>query len=217
MFGLGEPPHEPTNDPIIYLVDDDPLVRKALSRLLRASGHEVVAMASAAEYLEAELENRPSCLVLDVHMPGVTGLELLDELNRCQSIVPVVFITGYGDIPSSVRAMKSGAVEFLEKPVDDADLLRAIDEALARHRQRRGERAEVEAVERRLAELSSREREVLELVITGMLNKQVAGRLGIAEKTVKVHRARVMAKMEVESLAELVRTAAIVGIHGPDD
>ena len=196
----------------LYLVDDEPAVRKALSRLLRSAGYEVTAFGSAKEFMQQHVAAAPGCLVLDVTMPEITGIELQEWLARTRSPLPIIFITGNGDIPTSVRAMKAGAVDFLTKPVKEADLLRAIEIALRRERETRQTRAEVNAIQERLATLTPREREVLEHVVSGQLNKQIAGDLGTVEKTIKVHRARVMEKMGVESLAELARLAERMGI-----
>jgi RNA polymerase sigma factor (sigma-70 family) len=201
----------------VIIVDDDPLVRRALTRLFRFAEYDVTSCSSAPELLELDLEqpSGPTCLVLDVHMPRVTGLDLLDELNRRGVTIPAVFLTGFGDVPSSVRAMKAGAVEFFEKPYNEDELLEAVAAAVERHRRILVDEQTTRLVQERVDSLSPREREVLEHVITGRLNKQVAARLGISEKTVKVHRARVMEKMAVRSVAELVRAAAEVGITGP--
>lgn len=197
----------------VFLVDDDPSVRKALTRLIKSAGYQVQSFALAREFLDSSPHPAgPACLVLDVRMPGLTGLDLQGELEKMNSILPIVFITGHGDIPMSVKAMKAGAVDFLPKPVQDADLLRAIEQALARSAREGVERAEQEEIQRRLATLTPREREVLEHVVSGQLNKQIAFDLGAVEKTIKVHRARVMQKMQVQSLAELVRIAERVGI-----
>ena len=196
----------------LYLVDDEPAVRKALSRLLRSAGYEVTAFGSAKEFMQQHVAAAPGCLVLDVTMPEITGIELQEWLARTRSPLPIIFITGNGDIPTSVRAMKAGAVDFLTKPVKEADLLRAIEIALRRGRETRQTRAEVNAIQERLATLTPREREVLEHVVSGQLNKQIAGDLGTVEKTIKVHRARVMEKMGVQSLAELARLAERMGI-----
>lgn len=196
----------------IYLVDDDPGVLRALSRLLRSAGHETAAFTSARAFLESYTPDEPGCLVLDLAMPGFTGLELQRWLTESKSLLSVIFLTGKGDIHSSVRALKEGAVDFLIKPVNDQDLLNAIDEALRRSGAARKARAEVDAIEARLKTLTAREREVFEHVVSGQLNKEIADDLGTVEKTVKVHRARVMQKMGAQSLAELVRLAQIVGI-----
>lgn len=197
----------------VFLIDDDNSVRKALARLIRAAGYEVKTFASAREFIETKPETTGvACLVLDVRMPGLNGLDLQDALRAAKVPIPIVFITGHGDIPMSVQAMKAGAVDFLPKPVREETLLPAIEQALARASRERTEAAELEDIRRRLNSLTPREREVMELVVTGMLNKQVAYDLGTVEKTIKVHRARVMEKMEVGSLAELVRLAERAGI-----
>ena len=199
----------------LYLVDDEPAVRKALSRLLRSAGYEVTAFGSAKEFMQQHLADAPGCLVLDVTMPEITGIELQEWLARTRSPLPIIFITGNGDIPTSVRAMKAGAVDFLTKPVKEADLLRAIEIALRRGRETRQTRAEVNAIQERLTRLTPREREVLEHVVSGQLNKQIAGDLDTGEHTIKVHRARVMEKMGVQSVAELARLAERMGIGRP--
>jgi FixJ family two-component response regulator len=193
----------------VFVVDDDPAVRKALTRLIRSAGYAVQAFASARVFLDSwrAADERPACLVLDVRMPDLSGLDLQRELEAADTVLPIVFITGHGDIPMSVKAMKKGAVDFLPKPVHDKDLLPAIEQALARaHRDLSGRR-ELADIQRRVKSLTPREREVMALVVRGLLNKQIAFELGTVEKTVKVHRARVMEKMEVQSLAELVRLA----------
>jgi FixJ family two-component response regulator len=196
-----------SDSPIVYVVDDDASFRKAVSRLLRTAGLEVEALASAREFLEHPMADRPSCLVLDVRMPGPSGMDLQTTLEEAQREIPIVFMTGHGDVSTSVRAMKGGAVDFLEKPFRAPELLACVQRGLARSEQSRVERAERAAIERRFATLTSRERDVLWLVVTGLLNKQIAGELGIAEKTVKIHRGQVMQKMEAGSVAELVPMA----------
>ena len=197
----------------IFLVDDDESVRKGLTRLIKSVGYQVQSFASAQEFLDAKPQSLgPTCLVLDIRMPGLTGLDLQSELQAAKVILPIIFITGHGDIPMSVRAMKAGAVDFLPKPVREETLLPAIEHALARASREQTEVAELEDIRRRLDSLTPREREVMGLVVTGMLNKQIAYELGTVEKTIKVHRARVMEKMEVGSLAELVRLAERLGI-----
>ena len=199
----------------VYLVDDDPAVLKGLGRLLRAGRYDAVTFNSAQEFMQAYQRDAPGCLVLDISMPGLTGLELQRWLTQKDCLIPVIFLTGRGDIPTSVRAMKEGAVDFLTKPVNDADLLQAVEEASRRERQLRAARAEAGALQARLAHLTPREREVLEHVVSGKLNKQIAAELGTVEKTIKVHRARVMEKMGVESLAALARLAERAGIGRP--
>jgi FixJ family two-component response regulator len=197
----------------VFLVDDDPSVRRALSRLIRSRGYQVQSFASAREFLDSDWRGEgDACLVLDVYMPGLSGIELQRELQAANAILPIIFITGRGDIPMSVKAMKAGAVDFLPKPVKGSQLLSAIEQALARANREGAESAEIKDIQRRLETLTPREREVMELVVRGMLNKQIAYELGTVEKTVKVHRARVVEKMEVKSLAELVRVTERVGI-----
>ena len=196
-----------TDGPIVYVVDDDASFRKAVSRLLRTAGLEVEMLASAQEFLEHPMADRPSCLILDVRMPGPSGMDLQAALQDARRDIPIVFMTGHGDVSTSVRAMKGGAVDFLEKPFRAPELLACVQRGLARSQQGRAERAERAAIERRFATLTSRERDVLWLVVTGLLNKQIAGELGIAEKTVKIHRGQVMQKMEAGSVAELVPMA----------
>lgn len=196
----------------VYLVDDDAAVVKALCRLLRSAGYEVCSFSCAEEFMERYNSDAPGCLLLDISMPGINGLELQQWLVQSHSPLPVIFLTGHGDIPASVRAMKNGATDFLTKPVDENDLLKAIQEASQRQRESLAARAEVQAIQTRLHTLTPREREVLEQVVAGKLNKQIAGDLGTVEKTIKVHRGRVMQKMGVESLAELVRLAERAGI-----
>lgn len=198
----------------VFLVDDDASVRKALTRLIRSAGYDVQAFASAREFLDRETRCEGiACLVLDIRMPGLSGMDLQRELQTAKTILPIIFITGHGDIPMSVKAMKGGAVDFLAKPVNDKVLLKAIEQALDRSARESAARDEGDEIRRRLDSLTPREYEVLRLVITGMLNKQIAYQLGTVEKTVKVHRARVMEKMEVQSLAELVRLAEKIGIQ----
>jgi FixJ family two-component response regulator len=200
--------------PTVFLVDDDDSVRRALTRLIKSAGYAVQAFASARDFLEYwRITNEgPACLVLDVRMPGLSGLDLQHELLASNTLLPIIFITGHGDIPMSVKAMKEGAVDFLPKPVKDKNLLNAIEQALTRANHDLREQKELEYVQRRLKTLTPREREVMTLVVRGLLNKQIAFELGTVEKTVKVHRARVMEKMEVQSLADLVRLAEKVGL-----
>lgn len=202
-------PHSDTpQSAIVYVVDDDASVRKGLSRLLRSAGIEVEVFAAAEDFLKRDSSDAGGCLVLDVQMPGLSGLGLQDVLAKPGCSMPIIFITGHGDIPMSVRTMKKGAVDFLVKPFDDQALLDAIGVALSRDKEARARHAKTCEILKRERTLTPREREVMRLVITGMLNKQIAAELGISEKTVKVHRGRVMKKMAADSVAELVRLCA---------
>ncbi|MDR5802245.1 MULTISPECIES: response regulator transcription factor [unclassified Caballeronia] len=197
----------------VFIVDDDASVRRALERLVGAAGYRVEAFASAQAFLDrARKRADPACLVLDVQLPGVSGLDLQRALCNTSETLPIIFITGHGDIPMTVSAMKAGATDFLSKPVGDTALLNAIDAALLRSAAALASRDEMAGIQRRIERLTPREREVLILVVNGWLNKQVASELGTVEKTVKVHRARVMEKMEAHSLAELVRLSDKAGI-----
>lgn len=198
---------------IVFLVDDDPSVRRALTRLIRSAGYEVKPFGSARGFLDSDWRGEGvACLVLDVYMPGLSGMELQRELRAANANLPIIFITGRGDIPMSVKAMKSGAVDFLPKPVKDSEILRAIEQALGRAMLESARNAEVQEIQRRLNTLTPREREVMEQVVTGKMNKQIAYELGTVEKTIKVHRSRVMEKMGAESVAELVRVAGRAGL-----
>jgi FixJ family two-component response regulator len=199
--------------PTVFLIDDDAPVRDALSRLLRAHRFAVAAFASPKEFLEHYNPDTPGCLVLDLKMRG-NGFGLQRTLREKGSPLPIIFLTGHGDVPKSVQALKGGAVDFLTKPVNDTDLLAAVRAAIQKDRALRREQAELSEVRARLATLTPREREVLEYVVSGKLNKQIAGDLGTVEQTVKVHRARVMQKMMVRSVAELVRLTERCGIRG---
>jgi FixJ family two-component response regulator len=198
--------------PTVFVIDDDPSVLKALERLLRSSGLNVAMFASPQEFLEQYEPDRLGCLVLDVAMPCLNGLELQQMLTARDIGLPVIFITGHGDIPMSVQAMKQGAVDFLTKPVHDNDLIETIHAAIEKDRMIRRTSAELAEIRQRLAMLTPREREVLGHVVAGRLNKQIAADLGIVEKTIKVHRAHLMTKLKVRSLADLVRLAEHGGI-----
>jgi RNA polymerase sigma factor (sigma-70 family) len=194
-------------EPVVLVIDDDPSVREAIAELLHAVGLTCQTFASAEEFLDADLPDVPSCLVLDVRLPGLSGLNLQQELSERNISIPVIFITGHGDIPMTVQAMKAGTVEFLTKPFRDQDLLDAIEQATQRDRIARSRRRELRVLEERFESLTPREREVMRLVVAGLLNKQIAVELDISEKTVNVHRGQVMHKMQADSLAELVRMA----------
>jgi FixJ family two-component response regulator len=193
------------NPGLVIVVDDDTGYREALDGLLRSVGLEVMLFGSVAEFLRAGVPDGPCCLVLDVRMPGQSGLELQDELNRMGASPPIIFISGHGDVPMTVRAMKAGAVEFLEKPLRDQDLLDAIHVAMARDKTRRAGEAVLADLRRRFDSLTARERQVMAQVVVGRLNKQIAGDLGVSEITVKVHRGQMMKKMGVRTVADLVR------------
>ena len=197
----------------VYVVDDDPGVLKALTRLLESAGYTVVLFASPQAFLDGHDPALPGCLILDVAMPGIDGLELQQRLAKDGSCRAIVFITGAGDIPKSVQAMKAGAVDFLTKPCNDVQLLEAVDIALGKDREARQANNELKRTQRRLSSLTAREREVFEHVVSGQINKAIASDLGTVEKTVKVHRARVMRKMGAGSLADLVRMAEKMGIR----
>jgi FixJ family two-component response regulator len=201
--------------PVVFVVDDDPSVRKSLTRVMTSAGYTVEAFSSARDFLTREPFVGPCCLVLDVRMPGLTGLELQEALAGKDHRMPIVFITGHGDISMSVKAMKAGAVDFLTKPFDVDNLLAAVQRALAKDIKDLGDEGRTAEVLERVKLLTPRETEVFALVVTGMLNKQIAGELGIGEKTVKVHRARVMEKMQAGSVAELVRLADRAGVVVP--
>ncbi len=195
----------PTSGPTVFVVDDDEAVRKAVSRLLRSTGIAVAVFASPREFLAQYNPATPGCLVLDIAMPDFNGLQLQTALTEKDCILPIIFFTGHGDVSKSVQAMKQGAFDFLSKPVKDKDLLTAVRAAIERNAVAHREQAQLSAIRARLDSLTPREREVLEHVVSGKLNKQIAGDLGITEATVKMHRAHVMAKMGVQSVAELAR------------
>jgi two-component system, LuxR family, response regulator FixJ len=197
--------------PTIFVVDDDAAVRDALKLLLRSVGQAVETFGSAQEFLDAYGEDRPGCLVLDIRMPGMSGLELQQKLNEKHSILPIIFITGHGDVPMAVEAMQAGAVDFIQKPFRDQDLIDRINQALEKDSSNRAALGERNDIRRRLETLTPREREVLDLVVHGKANKVIAGDLKLSQRTVEIHRARVMEKMQASSLAHLVRMVLEVG------
>jgi FixJ family two-component response regulator len=194
-------------DPIVFVIDDDALIRGGMQSLIRSVGLRVETYASADDFLLAQRPDAPACLVLDVRMPGISGLDLQRRLSEANIHIPIIFITGHGDIPMSVRAMKAGAAEFLTKPVRGQDLLDAIQKEVARDRKHRKDRADIAELQVRFDSLTPREKEVVNLVVAGLLNKQIADQLGMSELTVKTHRAHVMEKTQADSLAHLVRMA----------
>ena len=199
----------------VAVIDDDKSARTSLTRLIKTEGIEVVSFSSAREFLEDPIRNQVDCAVTDVRMPGVDGFKLQQTLAQTLPYLSVVFITGHGDIPMTVRAIRRGAVDFLEKPIDDEALLEAIHRAAERSRDQKASRAEIDDLRRRYELLTPRERQVFQLITSGLLNKQAGADLGTSEKTIKVHRARVMSKMKAESLAELVRMADQLHIRHP--
>jgi len=202
-----------STDHVVLIVDDDHRVREALLELLSASNLNPLAFGSAREYMAHPKPEVPACLILDVQLPDINGLELQQQISN-QYHPPIIFITGHGNIPSSVRAMKGGAIDFLTKPFSDTELLKLVHTALRLDREARAKQAELERLERRYQSLTPREREVLPLVVGGLLNKQAAAHLGISEVTLQIHRTSVMKKMEADSFADLVRMAAMLGISG---
>ncbi len=201
--------------PTVVVIDDDASVRKALDNLFRSVGLAVELFGSPQEFLQSERPDRPGCIVLDVRFPGRSGLDMQREISAANTPLPIIFITGYGDIPMSVRAMKAGAVEFLTKPFRDQDLLDAVGVALEKDRVRRANEVRLSELRTRFQTLTARERQVLSLVIAGRLNKQIAGELGVSEMTVKMHRRQVMRKMQATGLAQLVRLADQLGLGAP--
>jgi FixJ family two-component response regulator len=198
---------------IVYVVDDDVSMRNALKDLLESMGMQVDVFGSAAAFLNSTLPDIPSCLVLDVRLPGVSGLDFQSELTKANIRVPIIFITGHGDIPMSVRAMKAGAIEFLSKPIREQDLLDAVQVGLDKDRARREVDKTLSAARERYASLTPREQQVITLVTSGLMNKQIAAEIGVSEISVKVHRGNLMRKMEIKSLAELVRIVDLLGLR----
>lgn len=207
------PPQENADQPIVFIVDDDASMRRALTNLFESVGLKVEAFGSAPQLLQAKPPQVPSCLVLDIRLPGASGLDLQSELAKADIQTPIIFITGHADIPMTVRAMKGGAIDFLTKPVRDQDILDAVQAAIERDRKRRDFNKTVLNVRSRFESLSSRERDVLALVTSGLMNKQVAAQLGLAEITVKIYRGHIMRKMGAKSLADLVRMSEALGIR----
>jgi FixJ family two-component response regulator len=201
-------------DPIVFVVDDDPSVRRSIERVIQPTGFKVETFQSAAEFLRRQHPEGPTCVVLDVRLPGLSGLDLQRELTKAGINLPIIFITAHGDIPMTVRAMKGGAVEFLTKPFRPEHLLNAIRAAIERDRNTLRERSELTQLRSRYDILTPREREVLALLVLGLLNKQIAGELATTERTIKFHRANIMQKMRVESVADLVRIAQKLGVTG---
>ena len=199
--------------PVVIVVDDDADLREALSSLFRSIGLDVALYASAAEFLSAKLPDTPRCLVLDIRLPGVSGLDFQNQLTKSEMDLPVIFMTGHGDIPMTVRAMKAGAVDFLTKPFRDQDMLDAVAAAIEIDRVRRAEREAASRLRTLYANLTEREKQIMALVTSGLMNKQVAGEVGLSEITVKIHRGNVMRKMEAHSLADLVRMAEALGVR----
>lgn len=202
--------------PTIFIVDDDPSVRESTELLLKSVGFNVKTFVSAQDFLKANLQEDLGCLILDVRMPGISGLDLQEKLVSAKTPLPVIFITGHGTVPMSVRAMKAGAVDFLQKPFEEQDLLDAINRAITQQRERKSKKDEADRLQQSLKALTSREYEVFSLLVTGMANKEIAHKLGTSERTVKAHRAQIMEKMKAGSLADLVRFAEKLKTHPSD-
>jgi FixJ family two-component response regulator len=209
------PNEAPELQPIVFVIDDDASLRNALTNLFRSVGLRAEVFGSAPELLQSKLPDVPSCLVLDVRLPGLSGLDFQAELNKANIHIPIIFMTGHGDIPMTVRAMKAGAVDFLTKPFRDQDMLDAVAAAIERDRERRKEEKVLSELRSRFASLTPREQEVLALVASGLMNKQIAAEIGLAEITVKIHRGNIMKKMSARSLADLVRMAELLGVRRP--
>lgn len=205
------------NEPIVFVVDDGISIRRSLERLMKSVGLRVETFASAQDFLSRERPVEPSCIILDVRMPGLSGFDLQDALAAVNFKIPIIFLTGHGNVPLTVRAMKAGAVDFIEKPFDDQVLLDAVRKALEKDRQDKEKEAEINEIRQRIQTLTSREYQVFTQVIQGKLNKQIAYDMGIVEKTIKVHRAQVMRKMQADSLASLIQMAGKAGIDVPKE
>lgn len=203
-------------NPTIFIVDDDPSVRESTKLMLEGVGFNVKTFASAQDFLKAKLQEGLGCLILDVRMPGISGLDLQEKLVSAKSLLPVIFITGHGTVPMSVRAMKAGAVDFLQKPFEEQDLLDAINRAITRQREKKSKQEEADRLQQRIKVLTPREYEVFSLLVTGMANKEIAYKLGTSERTVKAHRAQIMEKMNAGSFADLVRFAEKLKTRLPD-
>ena len=208
--------NEQAGDPLVVVIDDDPSVRSALQSLFRSVGLKVEAMESATEFLQRKLPEVPTCLVLDVRMPGLSGLDFQSELAKAEIRTPIVFMTGHGDIPMSVKAMKGGAIEFLTKPFREQEMLDAVRVGLETDRRRRESESALSSLRAKYQTLTPREQEVMAFVTAGLMNKQIAGKLGVSEITVKLHRGNLTRKMRAKSLADLVRMAQLLGVSSPD-
>ena len=217
MTGRSAPPRSTTSaeEAIVFIVDDDASVREALSNLFRSVGLQVETFGSAHEFLQSKLPNAPSCLILDIRLPRLSGLDFQAELAKADIRIPIIFMTGHGDIPMTVRAMKAGAVDFLTKPFRDQDMLDAVTAAIERDRNSRDEAKALSDLQALFATLTPRERQVMNLVTAGLMNKQIAAEIGLAEITVKIHRGHIMRKMGAKSLPDLVRMAELLGIGPP--